>query len=616
MTDARTARAARSARDGRTGRTVHTSGRDPNRSVMFWMMMSMAAPACAQLAMAVAMAVEGRWAFAVMMLPGLVGCAASFMLMRAHQRHADEPRAPGDASRDDDVRRRVVPLDSPSWADAMGFADDTLTVWRRVVSNWMRERERAAGPAEASQPAVIGSGERGPVCFDLAAYGPHALVAGTTGSGKSALLRQWCLALAVTQPPSRLVMVFLDFKGGATFRDLERLPHAVGCVSDLDLDHAVRALNAIERELERRERLVAEAGVTQMDEMPDPPARLLVVVDEFNALRERLPDAVGRLTRLASLGRSLGMNLIACTQHPMGQVNAAMKANIALNVCLRVRDGLQSSEMLGTSAAAAIPPSMPGYGMCCDGGEAVAFRCVNGTDVPRVVDGVVAAAAVCEPMPPQRLFSAPLPRTLPPPAPGEDPPEGMAVRIGMWDDGVMIRPCDLPWREGVSIIIVAGRARGKTATLAAFARELERLAIPYATSPDGVGAHGDDGRGDDAHGGDAHGPVRTLLLDDADALLDPYGADPAAARLLDMIGSRRITVVAAVSSHRRIPGEDRFPVRIVMPTGDRTTDLMAGIPAAALAQLGDDGHRIAGRAVLLEGGCARVVQLHGGRCGG
>ncbi|WP_169274710.1 FtsK/SpoIIIE domain-containing protein [Bifidobacterium moraviense] len=597
-------------------RTRRERRHDPDRSVMFWMLMSMAAPACAQLAMAVAMAAEGRWTFAVMMLPGLIGCIASFMLMRARRVRTDEPRTTS-VTGDDAAGRAVTPMRSPSWTDVMGFGDDALSTWRRTVSRWLSERERAAVPGPVSQPAAIGigigdadadadgmdaGGASAPVVrFDLAAHGPHALVAGTTGSGKSALLIQWCLSLAVAHPPSRLVMVFLDFKGGATFRELERLPHAVGCVSDLDLDHAVRALNAIERELERRERLVAEAGVGQMDDMPDPPARLLVVVDEFNALRERLPDAVGRLTRLASLGRSLGMNLIACTQHPMGQVNAAMKANIALNVCLRVRDALQSSEMLGTGAAASIPPSMPGYGFGCDGGEAVPFRCVGGTDVAAVVDGIVAAAATCEPEPVRRLFSAPLPRTLPPPPAGLEP-EGMAMRIGMWDDGVMIRPCDLPWREGVSIIVAAGRSRGKSTALARLSHELDRLGIPYAESLDDVPA---------SAGAESAGR-RVLVLDDADELLDPYGSDPRAARLAAMLTSRSVTVVAAVSSCRRLPDEDRFPVRIVMPTGDRATDLMAGIPAAALAQLGDDGHRIAGRAVLLDRGSARVVQLcHG-----
>ncbi|MFR7425518.1 MAG: hypothetical protein ACLUUF_00840 [Bifidobacterium pullorum] len=96
----------------------------------------------------------------------------------------------------------------------------------------------------------------------------------------------------------------------------------------------------------------------------------IIVIDEFHVLRQQLPDAIERFIRIASLGRSLGMHLIACTQHPLGQVHAEMKSNMALNLCLRVRDGMQSSELIGSSAAAGIPPTMPGA-FCSNGGVAV-----------------------------------------------------------------------------------------------------------------------------------------------------------------------------------------------------------------------------------------------------
>ena len=164
------------------------------------------------------------------------------------------------------------------------------------------------------------------------------MVAGTTGSGKSELLISWCLSLAMQYSPDDLHFVFLDFKGGSTFNALEHLPHTVGNVCDLDLFHAIRALNAIEQELVRREALVSAERVSRFDQLVRPPARLVVVIDEFHALRDRLPDYMQRLNRLASLGRSLGMHLIVCTQYPMGQVHADMKANISLSICLRVTD--------------------------------------------------------------------------------------------------------------------------------------------------------------------------------------------------------------------------------------------------------------------------------------
>lgn len=580
----------------------------------------MAAPACAQIAMAAAMVVEGRWMFAAMTIPGLVGCIASIMLMRAR---SEPPRAASASSRPSADEADAAPsrIDSPDWATAMGFGDDALTVWREVTRRWLAARDGAAGRMPRRQPATIGRGADGEdVTIDLASHGPHALVAGTTGSGKSVLLRQWCLALAVSHPPSQLTMAFLDFKGGAAFRELERLPHTVGCVSDLDLAHAVRALRAIERELKRRERLTAEAMVGQIDDMADPPPRLLVVVDEFNALREQLPDTVDRLTRLASLGRSLGMNLIACTQHPMGQVNATMKANIALNVCLRVRDGLQSSEMLGSPAAARIPPDMPGFGFVADGERTVPFRCVSVTQTDGIVAGIAAASRTMDDeaaAPP--LFSAPLPRAVPSAdavgmrdgaSPTVHEPDAVTLRLGLRDDGVMVMPCDLTLGRGESLAVIAGRGRGKTTALRDFARQLARMGIPYGeslVSPQSV---------DGAMPG-------ILLLDDADALLDPFAGGMAGTMpgtpgdaggppdsLASMLRQRRISVVAAFSRPPRAADQDLFDARIVMPVGDRTADLMAGIPAALLARMGDDERRLPGRGVLMHRDGCELVQLH------
>ena len=133
--------------------------------------------------------------------------------------------------------------------------------------------------------------------------------------------------------PEHLNFVFLDFKGGSAFRKLERLPHTVGSVCDLDLAHAVRALRALEAELTRREQLSAAVHASDIRDMVNPPPRLIVVIDEFHALKDQLPDYVNRLVRIASLGRSLGMYLIACTQNPMGQVSADMKANMSVSIC-------------------------------------------------------------------------------------------------------------------------------------------------------------------------------------------------------------------------------------------------------------------------------------------
>lgn len=99
--------------------------------------------------------------------------------------------------------------------------------------------------------------------------------------------------------PEHLNFVFLDFKGGSAFRKLERLPHTVGSVCDLDLAHAVRALRALEAELTRREQLSAAVHASDIRDMVNPPPRLIVVIDEFHALKDQLPDYVNRLVRIA-----------------------------------------------------------------------------------------------------------------------------------------------------------------------------------------------------------------------------------------------------------------------------------------------------------------------------
>lgn len=559
--------------------------------------MSMLAPACAQIAMAVMMVLEGRWTFALMLLPGLFGCIASFMVMHTRQpkRSPGQEEAPaqrgGDGAAWPGSERNGTlppPLDSVSWQQLMALPQDGTQWWRSVVHRWTLAWQRTGGGTPASQPAAIGMGERGPLVMDLAAHGPHALVAGTTGSGKSVLLRQWCLALAAAYPPSMLSMVFLDFKGGATFRGLEALPHTVGCVSDLNLAHAVRALNAIEAELKRRERLVAESDAVQIDDLATPPPRLLVMVDEFNALREQLPDAMDRLTRLASLGRSLGMNLVACTQHPMGQVSAAMKANIAVNLCMRVRDDLQSISMLGTKAAALIPSTSPGVGYRHDGDELAAFRCAQPLDAAPIVRAVNDAARFCRVEAPGQLFSEPLPEYLSATYAAAD---ARGAVVGAWDDGVTIHPCAIAF-DGGCVAVIGGAKRGKSTLLASIGRLLDCASVAYVTDPE---------LADEA--------TRVALIDNADALADPLGGDPKRMAFERLLADDSVTVIYALSSARRLGDAARITVRIVFPSGDRTADLLAGVPAEALERAGGEATRIAGRAVIVARGRADPVQL-------
>lgn len=233
----------------------------------------------------------------------------------------------------------------------------------------IRERWRPAGPGGARLPAVLGVGPRGPVEADLVTDGPHALLAGTTGAGKSELLTAWLMQLVLAAPPERLCLVLVDYKGGAAFGPLRDLPHTAGVLTDLDPAATARALSSLEAELRRRERLLAAHGARDLGELErrrasDPasgslarevPPRLLIAVDEFATLAGQHSDVLDALVRVAAQGRSLGVHLILATQRPAGAVSPAMRANTTIRACLRVLDPADSRDVLGHDGAALLP---------------------------------------------------------------------------------------------------------------------------------------------------------------------------------------------------------------------------------------------------------------------
>ena len=223
-------------------------------------------------------------------------------------------------------------------------------------------RWRARPPA-----AVIGSGPHGIHSIDLSRDGPHVLVGGTTGSGKSEFLRTLVVSLAISTPPSDLTLVLVDFKGGAAFGPCADLPHVVGVVTDLD-DHLVaRALTSLRAELRRRERMLADAGTPDLEAYArsprarqDPMPRLVVVVDELRTLVDEVPDFVSGLVRLAAQGRSLGIHLVLSTQRPSGAITAEVQANVSLRIAFRVRDRADSVAVVEDAGAADLSPATPG----------------------------------------------------------------------------------------------------------------------------------------------------------------------------------------------------------------------------------------------------------------
>ena len=224
----------------------------------------------------------------------------------------------------------------------------------------------------------IGLGEEGPVNLDLVADGPHALVAGCTGSGKSEALLGWLAAIAHCYSPEQVRFILIDYKGGATFARLEALPHTQALLTDLDAGATTRALEGIASILQRREESLGALGFPDLaawesahEEDPvsvsAPPPRLIVAIDEFRVLAQAHPDSMEVLLRLAAQGRSLGLHLIAATQRPSGAVSAQMRANMDIRLCLRCVSASDSTDIIGDGRAASLP-RIPGRAVLSDVG--------------------------------------------------------------------------------------------------------------------------------------------------------------------------------------------------------------------------------------------------------
>ncbi|MFF4837288.1 FtsK/SpoIIIE domain-containing protein [Streptomyces sp. NPDC001315] len=229
------------------------------------------------------------------------------------------------------------------------------------------ERIWRAGGSTTSAP--VGIAADGTFTLDIRRDGPHALVAGTTGAGKSELLQTIIASLAVANRPDALNYVLIDYKGGSAFMDCANLPHTVGMVSDLDAHLTERALASLAAELHRRERILFDAAAKDIEDYNDtrklrpelePMPRLVLVIDEFASLVAELPDFIVGLVDIARRGRSLGVHLILATQRPAGVVSADIRANTNLRIALRVTDAAESTDVIDAPDSGAIAKSTPG----------------------------------------------------------------------------------------------------------------------------------------------------------------------------------------------------------------------------------------------------------------
>ena len=253
--------------------------------------------------------------------------------------------------------------DSARLLDVLGLEDDAgATAAEPSMAGAIAAGWRAGG---RSTVAVVGESYDGPFAVDIGRDGPHGLIAGTTGSGKSELLQTIIAALAVANRPDELTFVLVDYKGGSAFADCARLPHTVGMVTDLGPHLVQRALASLAAELTRREHLLARSGAKDIEDYQRAPGsgplpRLVLVIDEFASLVRDLPDFVTGLVSIAQRGRSLGIHLLLATQRPSGAVSADIRANTNLRIALRVTDPAESSDVIDAPDAAGIAKSTPG----------------------------------------------------------------------------------------------------------------------------------------------------------------------------------------------------------------------------------------------------------------
>ena len=414
------------------------------------------------------------------------------------------------------------------------------------------------------------------VMVDLVAHGPHAVVGGTTGSGKSELLVSWVLAMARTHPPTAVNFLLVDFKGGASFAPIRALPHVVGIVTDLDERTAHRAMLSVRAELRFRERLLAVTGARSIDEPGVDLPRLVIVVDEFAAMAADYPQLHELFADLAARGRSLGLHLVLCTQRPAGAIRDAVLANATLRLSLRVNNRADSVAVLGTPQAAELSGDNPGRAWISIGGDSARLvRVARATDddVRLVIDRYPLAAREirrpwCDELAPVVLLSTLDTTGTGIPFARVDLPEEQRQETARYE----------PSQRG-SLLVIGAQGSGKSelfATLAA-ASDVDRLPMAPDEAWDAV---------EIALGKVRAGIVgpRLLLADDLDALIGRFGEEYQPTfvdRLVELARDGSVVGLQIGLSVRRIsPALHTLAAlcdeRIVLRLGSRQDHLMAG----------------------------------------